>query len=162
MSQYVPQKVELDEVDRRLIHALGEDARASGSALAAKLGISESTVSLRLRRLRTSGVITGFRVDVNASAVGIPLQALISIQLAKHDRAEIDAFTAAAPHFPGVVRMYHMAGADDYLLHIVARDTAAVQEFVLDYLTRFPAVAHTRTNLIYRVQDGTSWLPGSE
>lgn len=153
------QKVELDDVDRQLLKALSEDARASGTALAAMVGISESTVSLRLKRLKTLGVIRGFRVDIDAAAVGIPLQALISIRLAKHDRAEIDAFTAAAPQFPGVVRMYHMAGADDYLLHIVATDTEAVQSFVLDYLTRYPAVAHTRTNLIYKVQDGSAWIP---
>lgn len=153
------QKVELDDVDLRLLRALRRDARASGSALAAEVGISESTVSLRLKRLRSSGVIRGFSVDIDTSALGIPLQALISVRLAQHDRAEIDAFTAAAPKFPGVVRMYHMAGADDYLLHIVAPDTEAVQAFVLDYLTRYPAVAHTRTNLIYRVEDGTDWLP---
>ncbi|EKU49647.1 MULTISPECIES: Lrp/AsnC family transcriptional regulator [Brevibacterium] len=153
------QKVELDDVDLRLLRALRRNARASGSALAAEVGISESTVSLRLKRLRSSGVIRGFSVDIDTSALGIPLQALISIRLAQHDRAEIDAFTAAAPKFPGVVRMYHMAGADDYLLHIVAPDTEAVQSFVLDYLTRYPAVAHTRTNLIYRVEDGTQWLP---
>ncbi|WP_309131817.1 Lrp/AsnC family transcriptional regulator [Brevibacterium sp.] len=152
------QKVELDDVDRKLLRALREDARASGSALAAAVGVSESTVSLRLKRLKSSGVIRGFSVDIDTSAVGIPLQALISIRLAKHDRAEIDAFTAAAPRFPGVVRMYHMAGADDYLLHIVAADTEEVQSFVLDYLTRYPAVAHTRTNLIYRVQDGADWI----
>jgi len=153
------QKVELDDVDLRLLRALRRNARASGSALAAEVGISESTVSLRLKRLRSSGVIRGFSVDIDTSALGIPLQALISIRLAQHDRAEIDAFTAAAPKFPGVVRMYHMAGAEDYLLHIVAPDTEAVQSFVLDYLTRYPAVAHTRTNLIYRVEDGTQWLP---
>ncbi|MBE8146317.1 Lrp/AsnC family transcriptional regulator [Brevibacterium casei] len=153
------QKVELDDVDLRLLRAPRRNARASGSALAAEVGISESTVSLRLKRLRSSGVIRGFSVDIDTSALGIPLQALISIRLAQHDRAEIDAFTAAAPKFPGVVRMYHMAGADDYLLHIVAPDTEAVQSFVLDYLTRYPAVAHTRTNLIYRVEDGTQWSP---
>ena len=153
------QKVELDDIDRRLLGELSRDARASGTALAAAVGISESTVSLRLKRLKSLGVIRGFSVDVDTSALGIPLQALISIRLAKHDRAEIDAFTAAAPRFPGVVRMYHMAGADDYLLHIVATDTEAVQSFVLDYLTRYPAVAHTRTNLIYRVEDGSAWIP---
>ncbi|MFE2656770.1 Lrp/AsnC family transcriptional regulator [Brevibacterium sp. NPDC059310] len=155
------QKIELDDIDRHLLSALSENARASGAALAAAVGISESTVSLRLKRLRSSGVIRGYSVDIDTSALGIPLQALISIRLAQHDRAQIDAFTAAAPKFPGVVRMYHMAGADDYLLHIVAPDTEAVQAFVLDYLTRYPAVAHTRTNLIYRVEDGTDWLPES-
>lgn len=155
----MPQNVSLDATDRRLLQELSADSRASGAALAAAVGISESTVSLRLKRLKSLGVIRGFRVDVDPSALGVGLQALVSIRLAKHDRAEIDAFTAAAPNFPGVVRMYHMAGADDYLLHIVATDTEAVQSFVLDYLTRYPAVAHTRTNLIYRVQDGSAWIP---
>ena len=155
----MPQNVSLDATDRRLLQELSTDSRASGAALAAAVGISESTVSLRLKRLKSLGVIRGFRVDVDPSALGVGLQALVSIRLAKHDRAEIDAFTAAAPNFPGVVRMYHMAGADDYLLHIVATDTEAVQSFVLDYLTRYPAVAHTRTNLIYRVEDGSAWIP---
>ncbi|UVI37765.1 Lrp/AsnC family transcriptional regulator [Brevibacterium spongiae] len=153
------QNVSLDATDHRILHALNADARASGAALAAAVGVSESTVSLRLKRLKSLGVIRGFRLDVDPSALGVGLQALVSIRLAKHDRAEIDAFTAAAPKFPGVVRMYHMAGADDYLLHIVAADTEAVQSFVLDYLTRYPAVAHTRTNLIYRVEDGAAWMP---
>ena len=155
----MPQNVSLDATDRRLLQELSADSRASGAALAVAVGISESTVSLRLKRLKSLGVIRGFRVDVDPSALGVGLQALVSIRLAKHDRAEIDAFTAAAPNFPGVVRMYHMAGADDYLLHIVATDTEAVQSFVLDYLTRYPAVAHTRTNLIYRVEDGSAWIP---
>ena len=155
----MPQNVSLDATDRRLLQELSADSRASGAALAAAVGISESTVSLRLKRLKSLGVIRGFRVDVDPSALGVGLQALVSIRLAKHDRAEIDAFTAAAPNFPGVVRMYHMAGADDYLLHIVATDTEAVQSFVLDYLTRYQAVAHTRTNLIYRVEDGSAWIP---
>ena len=157
----MPQNVSLDATDRRLLQELSADSRASGAALAAAVGISESTVSLRLKRLKSLGVIRGFRVDVDPSALGVGLQALVSIRLAKHDRAEIDAFTAAAPNFPGVVRMYHMAGADDYLLHIVATDTEAVQSFVLDYLTRYPAVAHTRTNLIYRVEDGSAWIPAA-
>ena len=153
------QNVSLDGTDLRLLQELNADARASGAVLAAAVGISESTVSLRLKRLRSLGVIRGFNIDVDPTALGVGLQALISIRLAKHDRTEIDAFTAAAPKFPGVVRMYHMAGADDYLLHIVAADTAAVQSFVLDYLTRYPAVAHTRTKLIYRVEDGSAWIP---
>jgi DNA-binding Lrp family transcriptional regulator len=153
------QNVSLDATDRSLLRELNADARASGAALAEAVGISESTVSLRLKRLRSLGVIRGFHIDVDPAALGVGLQALVSIRLAKHDRAEIDAFTAAAPNFPGVVRMYHMAGADDYLLHIVATDTEAVQSFVLDYLTRYPAVAHTRTNLIYRVEDGAEWIP---
>src|SRR5699024_11692673 len=105
---------------------LSADSRASGAALAAAVGVSESTVSLRLKRLKSLGVIRGFRVDVDPSALGVGLQALVSIRLAKHDRAEIDAFTAAASNFPGVVRIDHMPGDPDDLPHILATDTDAV------------------------------------
>ena len=51
------QKPELDRVDRALLQALSTNARASGAALAAEVGVAESTVSLRLRRLQSLGTI---------------------------------------------------------------------------------------------------------
>src|SRR5690625_3063364 len=103
----MPQNVSLDATARRLLRDPSGESRASGSALAAAVGVSESSVFLRLMRLKSLGVIRGFRVDVDPSALGVGLHALVSIRLAKHDRVEIDAFTAAAPNFPRVVRMYH-------------------------------------------------------
>ena len=49
------QNVSLDGTDLRLLQELNADARASGAVLAAAVGISESTVSLRLKRLRSLG-----------------------------------------------------------------------------------------------------------
>ncbi|GAA2458375.1 Lrp/AsnC family transcriptional regulator [Agromyces soli] len=151
------QKAELDRVDRALIAALSSNARASGAALAAEVGVAESTVSLRLRRLQSLGIIRSFRVDVDLAAVGVSLQALIAVRLVKHDRSEIDAFRQAVPHLPGVLAVFHMAGAEDYLLHVAARDAEELREFVLAHLTGHPAVAHTETNLIFEYAAGDGW-----
>lgn len=151
------QNIQLDQVDRSLLRALSADARASGAALAAAAGIAPSTVSLRLRRLREHGVIQGFRADLDPVALGAPLQALISIRLVEHARAEIDAFRRVAPSFPGVLSVYHMAGADDFLLHVLARDATELREFVLEHLTGHPAVAQTETNLIFEHTRGDGW-----
>lgn len=153
----MPQKSELDRIDRALLKALSVNARASGAALAAEVGVAESTVSLRLRRLQSSGFIKGFHVDVDLPALGVTIQALISVRLVKHDRSEIDAFRAAAPHLPGVLGLFHMAGAEDYLLHVAARDSEELREFVLSHLTGHPAVAHTETNLIFEHVSGDGW-----
>ena len=59
------QNVSLDGTDLRLLQELNADARASGAVLAAAVGISESTGSLRLKRLRSLGVIRGFNIDVD-------------------------------------------------------------------------------------------------
>lgn len=150
-------KAELDRVDRALLRALSANARASGSALAAEVGVAESTVSLRLRRLQNLGHIRGYSADIDLATMGASLQALIAVRLVKHARSEIDAFRAAAPHLPGVLSLYHMAGADDYLLHVAARDAGELREFVLTHLTGHPAVAHTETNLIFEHVDGDGW-----
>ena len=151
------QKPELDRVDRALLAALSKNARASGAALAAEVGVAESTVSLRLRRLQSLGTVRGYRVDVDLASLGVSLQALIAVRLVKHDRSEIDAFRNAVPHLPGVLGVFHMAGAEDYLLHVAARDAVELREFVLAHLTGHPAVAHTETNLIFEYADGDGW-----
>lgn len=153
----MPQNTELDRVDRALLTALSSNARASGAALAAEIGVAESTVSLRLRRLQGLGTIRGYQVDVDLASVGVSLQALIAVRLVKHDRSEIDAFRAAVPHLPGVLGVFHMAGAEDYLLHVAARDAVELREFVLTHLTGHPAVAHTETNLIFEHASGDGW-----
>ncbi len=148
---------ELDQIDRALLAALSENSRASGAALAAALGVAESTVSLRLRKLQASGAIRGYHADVDLTQLGIPLQALIAVRLVRHARADIDDFRALAPHLPGVIGLFHMAGAEDYLLHVAARDAYELRDFVLNHLTGHPAVAHTETNLIFEHASGDGW-----
>lgn len=149
---------ELDRIDRALILALSSNARATGAQLAAELGVAESTVSQRLRKLQGSDVITGYHADVDLIELGIPLQALIAIRLVRHARSDIDDFRSIAPHLPGVVGLFHMAGSEDYLLHVAARDAGELRDFVLNHLTGHPAVAHTETNLIFEHVRGDGWL----
>ncbi|PDQ36236.1 MAG: transcriptional regulator [Candidatus Lumbricidophila eiseniae] len=150
-------KPELDRIDRALLTALSVNARASGATLAAEVGVAESTVSLRLRRLHSLGIVRGYHLDVELSALGVSLQALIAVRLVKHDRSEIDAFRSAVPHLPGVIGVFHMAGADDYLLHVAAHNSEELRLFVLNHLTGHPAVAHTETNLIFEHAAGDGW-----
>lgn len=153
---------ELDRIDRALILALSSNARATGAQLAAELGVAESTVSQRLRKLQSSDVITGYHADVDLIELGIPLQALIAIRLVRHARSDIDDFRSIAPHLPGVVGLFHMAGSEDYLLHVAARDAGELRDFVLNHLTGHPAVAHTETNLIFEHVRGDGWLSLTE
>lgn len=144
----------VDATDRALLRALSRNARLSGTALAATAAIAESTVALRLRRLHDDGYLRGYHADIDVAALGMTVQALISIKLIKHVRAEVDAFRQAAPAWPGVLALFHMGGADDYLLHVAARSASDLRDFVLSYLAGHPAVAHTETNLIFEHVQG--------
>lgn len=144
----------MDDLDRSLLKALAVNARASGAVLADRVGVAESTVSHRLKRLQANGFIRGYRADIDLDALGVTIQALISIRLGKLDRTEVDAFRDAAPHWPGVLALFHTGGANDYLLHVAAKNAADLREFVLRRLAAHPAVAHTETNIIFEHVQG--------
>ncbi|MGV8896222.1 MAG: Lrp/AsnC family transcriptional regulator [Rhodoglobus sp.] len=139
----------IDRIDRALLRTLYSNARASGSTLAREAQVAESTVALRLRRLRDDGYLRGFHADINVEALGMTVQAIISVKLVRHARAEVDAFRRAAPTWPGVLSFFHTGGADDYMLHIAAASATDLRDFVITHLADHPAVAHTETNLVF-------------
>ena len=70
----------LDPIDRALIVALHQNARASIRALGRQVGLSAPGCSERLKRLEGSGVISGFSVELDAQALGFALQALVRVK----------------------------------------------------------------------------------
>jgi DNA-binding Lrp family transcriptional regulator len=144
----------VDDIDRAILELLAADARITNQRLAERVGVAPSTALSRLRGLRERGVIRGFHAELNLAALGRPLQALIAVRLAAHARKQIDAFTAAVRELPGVLMVFHLAGATDYLVWVAARDTQDLRDFVVDHLATHPAVAHAETSLIYEHSRG--------
>lgn len=140
---------ELDSLDRKILGLLHADARITNSALAEKLGVAASTCHARVRRLVDLGVIRGFYADVDPSAVGLPLQAMISVSLQSHARGKIRSFIQQIRRKRQVVDVYFLAGADDFILHVAARDTEDLRSFVVENLNADADVAGTQTSLIF-------------
>ncbi|MDT5091904.1 MAG: hypothetical protein QOH60_1267 [Mycobacterium sp.] len=143
------QDVAIDDVDRRILSALHDDARIPNSVLADMVGIAASTCHGRLRRLQDAGVIRGFYTDVDPAAIGRPLQAMISVSLQSKARGRIRHFIHEIRKVPQVIDVYFLAGADDFILHVAARDTDDLRSFVVENLNADPDVAGTQTSLIF-------------
>jgi DNA-binding Lrp family transcriptional regulator len=140
---------QIDDVDRRILNALHDDARIPNSVLADVVGIAPSTCHGRLRRLQDIGVIRGFYTDVDPVAIGRPLQAMISVSLQSNARGRIRHFIHEIRKLPQVIDVYFLAGADDFILHVAARDTDDLRAFVVENLNADPDVAGTQTSLIF-------------
>jgi DNA-binding Lrp family transcriptional regulator len=139
----------LDDIDRAILAVLAADARTPNNAVADAVGIAPSTCLARIRTLRERGVIRGFHADIDPTALGRGLQAMIAVRLRAHTRERVQEFIRDVPGLPDVVGVWHVAGADDYLLHIAVADSDALRDFVLEHLTTHPAVGHTETSLIF-------------
>ena len=140
---------ELDAIDLRLLQLLQQDARMSNKELAAAVGLSQSACLRRVQRLVEQGAVRAFRASVAPSALGVGLQAMISVRLKVHAR---EAFTAIREHvrtLPEVVAVYSLGGQDDLLLHVAVRDATHLRDLTIDGLASQPEVAHMQTAVIF-------------
>jgi DNA-binding Lrp family transcriptional regulator len=152
---------DLDAVDRRILGVLHGDARITNNALAEAVGVAPSTCHGRVRRLVDLGVIRGFYTDIDPVAVGLPLQAMVSVTLQSHARGKIRSFIQQIRSRRQVMDVYFLAGADDFILHVAARDTEDLRSFVVENLNADVDVAGTQTSLIFEHLRGASpmWGP---
>jgi len=148
----------LDRTDRRLIALLQEDARQSNKELAAAADIAPSTCSERVARLRDERVLTGFHAEVDPHALGIGMHAIIAIRLRRHGATEVDAFRAHATGMVEVVEMFHVTGANDFLVHVVVRDADHLRDLAVTGFTTIPEVGHIETSLVFQ-HDAKPGLP---
>lgn len=139
----------LDAVDRRLVDLLRDDARMPNARLAEEVGLAPSTCLARVRALVAAGVITGFHAAVDPRALGLGLEALISVSIRSGARQTIAAFSAEVGALPEVTQVYFLGGAEDFILDVATRDSDHLREFVLEHLSSHPSVASTRTSVVF-------------
>jgi DNA-binding Lrp family transcriptional regulator len=139
----------LDAIDHRLVELLRDDARTPNARLAEEVGLAPSTCLARVRALVDAGVITGFHAAVDPRALGLGLEALISVNIRSGARQTIAAFSAEVGALPEVTQVYFLGGAEDFILDVATRDSDHLREFVLEHLSSHPSVASTRTSVVF-------------
>ena len=80
---------------------------------------------------------------------GCPMQAVVKVRLGTHNRDEVNRFHATLSAIPGVLTIFHVAGEDDYLLHVVVESSQALRDLILEHVTVNPVVRHTETQLVF-------------
>ena len=120
--------VSLDDVDIRLLTALQGDADRTNVELARLAGLSPAATLHRVRRLKESGVIRVISARVDPVAAGFPLHVYVAASLARHDPRATRAFEDQVRAMPQITAADNVAGEMDYLLTIVSRDVAELQQ----------------------------------
>ncbi|MEA2399901.1 MAG: Lrp/AsnC family transcriptional regulator, leucine-responsive regulatory protein [Thermoleophilaceae bacterium] len=117
----------LDDANRRLLVELQQDARLSFAELGRRVGLSSPAVAERLARLEETGVITGYRADVDPRAVGFTLGVVIRIRPAPR---ELHKVAELAQRTPEVVECHRITGEDCYFVKAYVRDVEHLEEVI--------------------------------
>ena len=118
----------LDGVNRHLLEELSLDARLSTADLARRVGMSAPAVRERLTRLEETGVIRGYRLDVDPAALGLPVAAWVRIRPGPGQLSRIAELASSTPQ---VSQCYRISGEDCFLLQVHVPTIEAL-ESVLD------------------------------
>jgi DNA-binding Lrp family transcriptional regulator len=147
----------LDRTDCAILRELQKNARIQNKTLADRVGLAESTCLQRVRRLREAGVIEGAHADLRPEALGVGLQAMVSVQLASHSRSIVENFREGVRNRPEVVALYHLGGRTDFLIHVAVRDSEHLRDLILSAFTEREAVKQVETSLIFEREQMDEW-----
>jgi Lrp/AsnC family leucine-responsive transcriptional regulator len=135
----------MDAIDRVLIKELLRDARVTYQELGRAARLSANTVADRVRRLRSSGVLSGYHAQLNLAMLGRNLQLMSDVRLSEgKDRSEFERGLIAVEQVIGAVRL---TGDYDYLLQLACVDPEEFEQ-VIDRLKRDHGVREVRSRLV--------------
>ena len=132
----------LDDTDRAIVAELVSDGRLSVNALADRTGVSRATAYSRLDRLLDTGVITGFRATIDPARSGLPIAALILVNVQQHSW---QAARAELLSLPGLEYLAFTSGGFDMVLLVRVPDVVALRDVVLVKLHGSAHVRSTQT-----------------
>ena len=121
--------VRLDDVDRKILSLLQQDASLSLDQIAERVGASKTPVWNRIRKLREAGVIRRQVAILDPAALGLEACFFVLIRTAEHDRDWAARFLQALRDRPEVIEAHRLAGDIDYILKVQVRNARAYDRF---------------------------------
>ncbi|SFH67494.1 Lrp/AsnC family transcriptional regulator [Bradyrhizobium sp. Gha] len=140
----------LDEIDRKILRALQQDARLTTAQLAERVGLSTTPCWNRLKRLETQGYIDAYVALLNQDKLGLPETVIIELTLDRHDEEMLERFGQLLTSLPEVIEAYLTTGDYDYVVKVAVESTAGYERFLREKLYRIPGIRHSRSSFALR------------
>ena len=149
---------ELDAIDRRILSELQSDGRMTNVELARRAEITAPPCLRRVRRLEQAGVIRGYHADTDPAQLGWEVMFFAIVGLESQKEAVLSAFESMAADWPEVRECHMIRGGGDFLLRLVARDTAH-QNQLTQRLTGAASVSRVQTLQTIRTSRNEAGVP---
>lgn len=148
----------MDDVDRKILRILQEDATIPIADLAQKVGLSHTPCWRRVKQMEDAGIIRR-AVLLDRELLGLPINVLANVKLKAHDEETLEAFEKAAAQQPAIVDCFIMGGDSDYALRIVVGSIEEYERLLKKTLLHFPGVAAMSSHFALKCVKNTTKLP---
>lgn len=138
----------IDEMDKKLIAALQQDAHLTAQQLGERLNLSASQAGRRRQRLEAEGVIESYTARIDARRLGLTVQGFVSVHLSTHGPENAKSFARLIAGRVEIVSAWTMTGDADYLLRVYCEDLPALNRLIHEVLLPHPAVARVQSQIV--------------
>jgi DNA-binding Lrp family transcriptional regulator len=150
-----------DGIDRDIMRLFARNPRIGVLGASRTLGVARGTVQARLERLEAAGVLTSWAPTIDAGALGFPVSAYATLEIAQRSVAGMEGHTPVAEHLraiPEVLEAHTITGAADLMVRLVARSNADLQR-VIDLVVASPDVVRAATVIVLATEIAPRVLP---
>ena len=148
----------MDDVDRKILAILQDDASVSVGEIANQVGLSQTPCWRRIQRLEESGVIQRRVALVDPVAIGLGLTVFVEIESGDHSKEWLDRFAETVVSMPEVMEVHRMAGDVDYLLRVASANMAEFDLFYRKLIALLP-LKNVTSRFAMELVKGTTAYP---
>ena len=148
----------MDDVDRKILAILQEDASVSVGEIANQVGLSQTPCWRRIQRLEENGVIRRRVALLDPDAIGLGLTIFVEIESGDHSKEWLDRFADTVVAMPEVMEVHRMAGDVDYLLRVAAANMAEFDLFYRKLIALLP-LKNVTSRFAMELVKGTTAFP---
>lgn len=139
----------LDRIDFDILRLLMKDARLSNKEIASAVGLAPSSCHERIKTLKRRGVLLGAHSEVDLKALGLPLEAVLFVQLGKLRREVVDRFVRKTAAIQEVRSVFLVSGRFDLIVHVAVRDMEHLKDVISNHFNRRTVVVRVETSVVF-------------
>jgi len=138
----------MDEIDKRLLAALQQNAQVTAQQLSETLNLSPSQAGRRRQRLEADGCIKSYVARLRAERLGLSVQSFVQVHLATHGAEHSKSFKRLVDTTPEITDAWTMTGDADYLLRVYCSDLSDLNRLIQDVFLSHPSVARVHSQIV--------------
>ncbi|PYE87093.1 Lrp/AsnC ligand binding domain-containing protein [Phyllobacterium leguminum] len=150
---------DLDQMDRKILHALQDNGRLTNTELAEHINLSQTATAERVKRLTRDGYITGYAARLSPKLLDRSMLVFVEIKLDRTTPEVFDIFAEATRKNPDVMECHMVAGGFDYLVKARVADMEHYRRFLSDALLSLPGIRETHTYAVMEEVKETANIP---
>mgnify|MGYP006167067077 FL=1 len=149
----------LDAIDWDILRLLQDNARITNIELSKAVGLSPSPTLARVKALEQSGYISQYVSLLDALKVGLKVSVFINVALERQVESALERFEESIQSRAEVMECYLMTGESDYLLRVVVADIQALEDFILNFLSKISGVGNIKSSFALKQVKYKTALP---